>query len=83
LIGRVHPGFVPCKKPTSDTLVVVIRAWYERDALRARIIAGSDSVDGDSVDGDQLESGWDEYATSVEEVCAVVARAFKGLKGVR
>lgn len=53
----------------------MIRAWYERDALRARIIVGSDHVDGD-----QLDSGQDEYATSVEEVCAAVTRAIERLK---
>jgi hypothetical protein len=54
---------------------VVIRAWYERDSLRARIIVGSDHVDGD-----RLDSGRDEYATSVEEVCVVVTRAIERLK---
>lgn len=54
---------------------MVIRAWYERDALRARIIVGSDHVNGG-----RLDSGRDEYATSVEEVCAAVARAFERLE---
>jgi hypothetical protein len=66
---------VPSKDSTSETLVVVIRAWYERDALRARIIVGSDHVNGG-----RLDSGRDEYATSVEEVCAAVARAFERLE---
>ncbi|MET4429684.1 MULTISPECIES: hypothetical protein [unclassified Mycolicibacterium] len=66
---------MPSKDPTSETLVVVIRAWYERDALRARIIIGSDHINGG-----RLDSGRDEYATSVEEVCAAVTRAFERLE---
>jgi hypothetical protein len=66
---------VPCKNPTSETLVIVIRAWYEADALRARIIVGSDHIDGD-----KLDSGRDEYAMSVEEVCAAVTGAIESLK---
>jgi hypothetical protein len=66
---------VPSKDPTSETLVVVIRAWYERAGLRAHIIVGSDQVNGD-----RLESGRDEYATSVEEICAAVTRAIQRLE---
>lgn len=66
---------MPCTNPTSETLVVVIRAWYERDALRARIIVGSDHVDGD-----RLDSGRDQYATSIEEVCAAVTEAIESVK---
>lgn len=66
---------MPSKDSTSETLVVVIRAWYERDALRARIIVGSDHIDGD-----RLDSGRDEYATSIEEVCKAVRRAIERLE---
>ncbi|MCV7433722.1 hypothetical protein [Mycolicibacterium bacteremicum] len=66
---------MPSKSSTPETIVVVIHAWYEREALRARIIVGSDHIDGDG-----LDSGRDEYATSVEQVCAAVARAFERLE---
>lgn len=56
---------------------MVINAWYEREGLRAHIIVGSDHVNGDC-----LVSGRDEYATSVEEVCDAVMRAFERLEGM-